>query len=145
VVIAAHSGLEGSSYDVEAQGWRPRTQMADARRERPGIDVIFLGHTHRELADTTIAGTLILQARNWAASLAVAELDVVAPRRTVAGDRPDAARSARQLPDARAERFETALAPAHNAPLDYVGRSSGTPPASGAPAGRGWRTHRSSI
>lgn len=78
VVIAAHSGLEGSSYDTVATGVPVENAAAALAHEVPGIDVIFMGHTHRELADTTIAGTLLLQARNWATSLAVAEVEVAA-------------------------------------------------------------------
>ena len=45
-------------------------RRARLAREVPGIDVVFLGHTHQELADTTINGVLFTQAGNWAQSLA---------------------------------------------------------------------------
>ncbi|MBW3631221.1 MAG: metallophosphoesterase, partial [Gemmatimonadetes bacterium] len=76
VVVAAHSGLEGSSYDTVATRVPVENAAAAMAREVPGLDVIFMGHTHRELADTTISGVLLLQARNWATSLAVAELQL---------------------------------------------------------------------
>jgi 2',3'-cyclic-nucleotide 2'-phosphodiesterase (5'-nucleotidase family) len=42
--------------------------------EVPGIDLIFLGHTHRQLADSTINGVLFTQAGQWAQALAQARL-----------------------------------------------------------------------
>jgi 2',3'-cyclic-nucleotide 2'-phosphodiesterase/3'-nucleotidase/5'-nucleotidase len=74
VVVLSHGGLEGTNYDTVTTGLPPENAAADLARQVPDIDVIFLGHTHRELADTTIAGVLLTQAKNWAASLAVATL-----------------------------------------------------------------------
>src|SRR5690606_36172982 len=48
VVVAAHSGLEGSSYDTAATGVPVENAAVAMAREIPGIDVIFMGHTHRE-------------------------------------------------------------------------------------------------
>lgn len=126
VVVAAHSGLEGTSYDTLATGLTPENVMGRLPLEVPGIDVIFLGHTHRELADTTIGGTLVLQAGNWARSLAVAELTLAAERggpwRVVARQglllRPDPSWSARWL--------EAALTDAHERARAYVARTIGT-------------------
>jgi 2',3'-cyclic-nucleotide 2'-phosphodiesterase (5'-nucleotidase family) len=126
VVVAAHSGLEGSSYDTAATGVPVENAAAAMAKEIPGIDVIFMGHTHREVADTTIAGTLVMQAKNWATSLAVAELEVVADEegewRVVEKHgrilRPDMTRSA--------PRLEVALADAHERTRAYVARTIGT-------------------
>jgi 2',3'-cyclic-nucleotide 2'-phosphodiesterase/3'-nucleotidase/5'-nucleotidase len=68
VVVLSHGGLAGSSYT----GLPPENASAALAREVPGIDVIFMGHTHREVADTSINGVLLLQARNYARSLALA-------------------------------------------------------------------------
>jgi 2',3'-cyclic-nucleotide 2'-phosphodiesterase (5'-nucleotidase family) len=76
VVVLSHGGLQGTSYDTVTTGLPPENAAAALAHEAPGIDVIFMGHTHRELADTTINGVLLTQARNWAASLAVATLHV---------------------------------------------------------------------
>jgi 2',3'-cyclic-nucleotide 2'-phosphodiesterase (5'-nucleotidase family) len=76
VVVAAHSGFEGTSYDAATTGLGAENRMADAAREVPGIDVVFLGHTHRELADSVINDVLFLQAGARAASLAVATLEL---------------------------------------------------------------------
>lgn len=126
VVVAAHSGLEGSSYDAAATGVPVENAAAAMAREVPGIDVIFMGHTHRELADTSIAGVLLLQARNWATSLALAELQMVAEE---GGDwrvaakrgairRPDPARSSAQLTQLLSGPHERARA--------YVARTIGS-------------------
>jgi 2',3'-cyclic-nucleotide 2'-phosphodiesterase/3'-nucleotidase/5'-nucleotidase len=83
VVVLSHGGLEGTSYDTVTTGLPPENAAAELARQVPEIDVIFLGHTHRELADTTIGGVLLTQAKNWATSLAVATLSA---RRVAHGD-----------------------------------------------------------
>lgn len=128
VVIAAHSGLEGSSYDSATTGIPTENAALAMAREVPGIDVIFMGHTHRELADTTVAGVLLLQARNWATSLAVAQIDVAAeagaPWRVVGKRgtirRPDLRRSS--------ETLTRLLTPAHERARQYVARPIGESP-----------------
>lgn len=77
IVVLSHGGLEGTSYDTVTTGLPPENAAAQLARDVPDIDVIFLGHTHRELADTTINGVLLTQARNWARSLAAVTLEVV--------------------------------------------------------------------
>ena len=74
VVVLSHGGLDGTSYDTVTTGLPPENAAAELARRVPAIDVIFLGHTHRELADTTINGVLLTQALNWGGSLAVATL-----------------------------------------------------------------------
>jgi 2',3'-cyclic-nucleotide 2'-phosphodiesterase/3'-nucleotidase/5'-nucleotidase len=82
VVVLSHGGLEGTSYDTLATGVAPENVVARLVDEVPGIDVVFLGHTHRELADSTLVsaanpqGVLLTQAGNWARSLAVATLSL---------------------------------------------------------------------
>jgi 2',3'-cyclic-nucleotide 2'-phosphodiesterase / 3'-nucleotidase / 5'-nucleotidase len=72
VVVLSHGGLQGTSYDTVTTGLAPENAAAELARQEPGIDVIFMGHTHRELADTTINGVLLTQAGHWARSLAAA-------------------------------------------------------------------------
>ncbi|MDQ3950172.1 MAG: 5'-nucleotidase C-terminal domain-containing protein, partial [Gemmatimonadota bacterium] len=75
VVAVLHSGLnEPASYDTASTGLPGENVSARVAREVPGIDVIVYGHSHRELADTVIAGVLLMQPRNWATNTAVAEL-----------------------------------------------------------------------
>ena len=125
VMIAAHSGLEGSSYDTAATGVPTENAAAAMAREVPGIDVIFMGHTHREVADTTINGVLVQQAKNWGTSLAVSELDLRwdAGRWTVAGKR---GRILRPAPGSTSPRLEAALAEAHERTRAYVAQVIGT-------------------
>lgn len=125
VVVAAHSGLEGSSYDTAATKVAAENDAARMAREVPGIDVVFLGHTHRELADTAIGGTLLLQAKNWGTSLAVAELSLARERDAwrVTGKR---GRILKPRADARAPALEAVLAEAHERTKAYVTRRIGT-------------------
>lgn len=78
VLVVLHSGLDGaSSYDTATTGVASENVSARVARAVPGIDVIVFGHSHRELADTTIAGVLLQQPRNFAGSLSVATLTLV--------------------------------------------------------------------
>jgi 2',3'-cyclic-nucleotide 2'-phosphodiesterase (5'-nucleotidase family) len=75
VVVVAHAGLSGeSSYDTVSTGMPSENPMARVAREVAGIDVLVVGHSHREMADTTINGVLLIQPRNWATSVAVARV-----------------------------------------------------------------------
>jgi 2',3'-cyclic-nucleotide 2'-phosphodiesterase (5'-nucleotidase family) len=73
VIIAAHSGFEGTSYDMETTGLGPENQMAQVAREVPGIDAIFLGHSHREVADSVLHGVRFAQGGAHGRSLATVE------------------------------------------------------------------------
>ena len=125
VLVAAHSGLEGSSYDTAATGVPAENAASAMAREIPGIDVIFMGHTHRELADTTINGVLVQQAKNWGTSLAVAELDLrwADGRWTVVRKRGTVLRPAE---GSTSPRLEAALAQAHARTRAYVSQVVGT-------------------
>lgn len=126
VLVAAHSGLEGSSYDTAATHVPAENAAADMAREVPGIDVIFMGHTHREVADTTINGVLVLQAKNWGASLAVATLEL---RQSGDGRWRVAEKHGRILRPAEGRvdaRLQAALAEAHRRTQEYVSRQIGT-------------------
>ena len=75
VVAVLHSGLDGvSSYDTVSTGVPSENVSARVAREVPGIDVLVVGHSHREVADTTIGGVLVMQPKNWATSVSVAHL-----------------------------------------------------------------------
>ena len=75
VVVTVHSGLgEPSSYDTVTTGIPSENVSARLAREVPGIDLVVYGHSHKEMADTVIGSTLLVQAKNWAASVAVAHL-----------------------------------------------------------------------
>jgi len=126
VLVAAHSGLEGSSYDTAATHVPAENAAAAMAREVPGIDVIFMGHTHRELADTTLAGVLVLQAKNWGASLAVATLEL---QESGDGGWRVAQKHGRILHPVEGQvdaRLRAALADAHRRTQEYVSRQIGT-------------------
>ncbi|HKO15640.1 MAG TPA: 5'-nucleotidase C-terminal domain-containing protein [Gemmatimonadaceae bacterium] len=85
VVAVLHSGLdEPSSYDTAATGVASENVSARVAREVPGIDLIVYGHSHKQMADTVIGSTLLMQPKNWAGSVGVAHLRVV---RDAAGGR----------------------------------------------------------
>lgn len=77
VIVVLHSGLRGaSSYDTSLTGAASENVTAQVAREVEGIDLIVFGHSHREVADTTIGTTLLVQPRNWAGSVGVAHLEL---------------------------------------------------------------------
>jgi 2',3'-cyclic-nucleotide 2'-phosphodiesterase (5'-nucleotidase family) len=77
IVVVIHSGLDGpSSYDTVTTGVPSENVSARIAREVPGIDLLVLGHSHAEVADTTIGTTLVMQPKNYATSVGVAHLTV---------------------------------------------------------------------
>jgi 2',3'-cyclic-nucleotide 2'-phosphodiesterase/3'-nucleotidase len=75
IVVVVHSGLdEPSSYDTVATSVPSENVAARLAHEVPGIDLIVYGHSHKQMADTLIGGTLLMQPKNWATSVAVAHL-----------------------------------------------------------------------
>ncbi|MFI5243550.1 MAG: metallophosphoesterase, partial [Gemmatimonadales bacterium] len=75
IVVVVHTGLgEPSSYDTVATRLPSENVAAAIARAVPGVDLIVYGHSHKQMADTVIAGTLLMQPRNWATSVAIAEL-----------------------------------------------------------------------
>ncbi len=75
-VLVVHAGLDDeSSYPPGAAP--PENRVAAAIRAAPDLDLAVIGHTHREIADSTVGRTLVVQPRNWAQSVAVAELVLV--------------------------------------------------------------------
>ena len=75
VVVLLHSGLDGAAtYDTVSTGLPSENVAARVPREIDGINLVVYGHSHRELVDSTINGALLVQPRNWAASVAVATL-----------------------------------------------------------------------
>jgi 2',3'-cyclic-nucleotide 2'-phosphodiesterase / 3'-nucleotidase / 5'-nucleotidase len=76
VVVLSHGTFEGSSYDAEAAGLPAENAGKQMAQQIPGIDVVFLGHSHQQLRDTTINGVLFTQAGQWAQALALAKVTV---------------------------------------------------------------------
>lgn len=67
VVIAMHMGLEENILNgIPHPGQVPSENAAfRIAREVPGIDVILMGHTHREVPALNINGVLLTQAGRW--------------------------------------------------------------------------------
>lgn len=75
IVVLVHSGLnEPASYDTVATSLPSENVAARLAHEVPGIDLVVYGHSHKQMADTVIGTTLLMQPRNWATSVAVAHL-----------------------------------------------------------------------
>jgi 2',3'-cyclic-nucleotide 2'-phosphodiesterase (5'-nucleotidase family) len=75
VIVLLHSGLsEAATYDTTATGLPSENVAARVPREIDGIDLVVYGHSHRELVDSTINGALLIQPRNWAATVGLATL-----------------------------------------------------------------------
>ena len=76
VVIAMHMGLGEDMRTGEANpGQVPNENQAVAiAKEVPGVDVIFMGHTHRDTPSLYINNVLLTQANHWGRHLARADL-----------------------------------------------------------------------
>ncbi|NUQ20149.1 MAG: hypothetical protein HOQ09_04230 [Gemmatimonadaceae bacterium] len=78
VVVTVHSGLdEASSYDTASSGVPSENVAARVAREVPGLALVVYGHSHKQNAGAMIGDTRVIQAKNWAGSVAWAELPVV--------------------------------------------------------------------
>lgn len=128
VIVLLHSGLdEPSSYDTVTTAVASENVSARVAREVPGIDLIVFGHSHKELADSTIGGVLLIQPKNWATSLGVARLRLT---------RDDnhwrvVEKHGQLVPAARHAENAAVLAAtnaAHNATVAYVTEPIGTTP-----------------
>ncbi|MGH7567748.1 MAG: 5'-nucleotidase C-terminal domain-containing protein, partial [Gemmatimonadales bacterium] len=76
-VVLIHSGLGGgSSYDTTGIGEENAAVVLAGVDPRP--DVVIVGHSHRQLRDSVINGVHFVQPRNWALSLAVVHVWLVA-------------------------------------------------------------------
>ena len=71
VVIAMHMGLEEDILTGTRAPGQVENENAAVRiaREVPGVDLILMGHTHREVPSLTINGVLLTQAGRWGDNL----------------------------------------------------------------------------
>ncbi len=76
VVIAMHMGLGEDLRTGEVNpGQVPHENEAvSIANQVPGVDVIFMGHTHRDVPSLYINGVLLTQANHWGRHLARADL-----------------------------------------------------------------------
>lgn len=138
VVVSVHSGLdEPSSYDTLTTGVASENVAARLAREVGGIDLIVYGHSHKEMADTIIGSTMLVQPKNWATSVSVAHLEMVpdAGRWRVASKRASLVRTVRH-PESQA--VVAATEASHRATIAYATTSIGTTPVA-------WRADSSRV
>jgi 2',3'-cyclic-nucleotide 2'-phosphodiesterase / 3'-nucleotidase len=96
VVIAMHMGLGEDLRTGETSPGQVahENEAISIAKEVPGVDVIFMGHTHRDVPSLYLNGVLLTQANYWGKNLARADLYL---QKTDAGWRVYA-KSARTLP-----------------------------------------------
>jgi len=76
VVVAMHMGIEEDlRTGIPNPSSVPNENAAVAiARQVPGVDVILMGHTHREITDLFVNGVLLTQANRWASHVARVDL-----------------------------------------------------------------------
>jgi 2',3'-cyclic-nucleotide 2'-phosphodiesterase/3'-nucleotidase len=76
VIVAMHMGLEADlRTGIPTPGQVPNENAAIAIASQvPGVDLILMGHTHREVPSVVINSTLLAQANLWGRHLARADL-----------------------------------------------------------------------
>ena len=76
VVIAMHMGTEEDlRTGIASPSQVPNENAAlTIARQVPGVDVILMGHTHREVGDLFVNGVLLTQANRWASHVARVDL-----------------------------------------------------------------------
>lgn len=128
VVVVMHSGLSGeSSYDTVTTRVPSENVAARVAREVRGVDLVVFGHSHREVADTTINGVMLVQPRNWATSVSVATITL---ERAGTRWKPVAKRGVIVAAAGHAEHpvVVDAVAPKHAAAVAWVNQTLGTTP-----------------
>jgi 2',3'-cyclic-nucleotide 2'-phosphodiesterase / 3'-nucleotidase len=98
VVIAMHMGLEedlrtGTTSPSQVPNENAAVAIA---RQVPGVDVILMGHTHREVPALIVNGVLLTQANRWASH--VARVDAYFEKNESDGRWHVVAKSARTIP-----------------------------------------------
>jgi 2',3'-cyclic-nucleotide 2'-phosphodiesterase (5'-nucleotidase family) len=129
IVVVLHSGLdEPSSYDTVSTGVASENVAARVATGITGIDVVVYGHSHRENRGQKIGGTLLIQPKNWATSVAVVTLPLtcsVNHRWIAAGATGSLIQSVNHAEDPAVMR---AVSRAHVATVAYVKSPIGTTP-----------------
>ncbi len=76
VIVAAHFGVEENlgTGRMAAGDFTGENAALALARSVPGIDVLFLGHTHRNVPALVVNGVLLVQAGRWGDHLARADL-----------------------------------------------------------------------
>src|SRR5688500_5826439 len=78
-VVLIHSGLAGdATYDTAAIGPENVAARLAALQQKP--DLVVVGHSHREVRETVIAGVHFVQPTQWAQGVSVMHVDLVRER-----------------------------------------------------------------
>lgn len=129
VIIAMHMGVEADLRTGEVNpGQMPSENAAVAIAETvPGVDVILMGHTHREVPSLFINGVLLAQAEKWGHF--VARVDVFLEKSNSSGRWKVAAKASRTItvgdkvePDPEVIRIAE---PYHRETQEWLGRVIG--------------------
>src|SRR5438132_863398 len=127
VVIAMHMGVEEDLRTGQINPSQvPNENAAIAiARHVPGVDIILMGHTHREVSSLVVNGVLLTQANRWASH--VARVDVYFEQ--VGGRWRVIARSARTIPVTEKTTLDPEIAklgePYDKETQDWLSRSIG--------------------
>ncbi|MEO6878579.1 MAG: 5'-nucleotidase C-terminal domain-containing protein, partial [Gemmatimonadaceae bacterium] len=128
IIVIVHSGLnEPSSYDTVGTTIGSENVAARLAREVPGIDLIVYGHSHKQMADTVIGSTLLMQPKNWAENVAVAHLTMERAR----GSWRVVARRSQLIPSLHHSENAAVLAATaagHRRAVQYANTAIGTTP-----------------
>jgi 2',3'-cyclic-nucleotide 2'-phosphodiesterase (5'-nucleotidase family) len=132
VAIAMHMGTEedlrtGSTSPSQV----PNENAAVAiSRQVPGIDVILMGHTHRDVPSVIVNGVLLTQASRWASHLARADIYL---EKTRADRWQVIAKQSRTIPVTEKTAIDPEIAqlgqPYDKETQDWLGRTIGESPA----------------
>lgn len=130
VVVALHGGVEedlATGRPASVGDFAGENAALALAREVPGLDVLFLGHTHRDIPALVVNGALLAQAGRWGDRLARIDLTFA---RDSGGNWILAAKAARSLPvqaDTPADPAVLALAePYHRETQEWLARTIGT-------------------
>jgi 2',3'-cyclic-nucleotide 2'-phosphodiesterase/3'-nucleotidase len=129
VAITMHMGIE---EDLRT-GTRSPSQVANENaaiaiaRQVPGVDVILMGHTHREIPSLLVNGVLLTQANRWASHLA--RVDVYLEKNGVDGRWSVMAKQSRTIPVTEKTAIDPEIAqlgqPYDKETQDWLGRRIG--------------------
>jgi 2',3'-cyclic-nucleotide 2'-phosphodiesterase / 3'-nucleotidase / 5'-nucleotidase len=135
-VVLAHSGMdEPASYDTTGVGGENVAGVFARLPVRP--DLVVVGHSHREMRDSVLAGVHFVQPRPNGTSLSITHIVLIreGERWRAARFRSDLVSTGKVAPSPRATQR---LASAHRAVLEWldtpVGRATGSMPAAAARA-----------
>jgi 2',3'-cyclic-nucleotide 2'-phosphodiesterase/3'-nucleotidase len=128
VILAVHCGIEEDLATGKPTRDFPGENAALAlAREVPGLNLIFMGHTHRDIPALWVNGVLLVQAGRWGDRLARADLTF---SRETGGAWTLAAQAAHTIPvraDTPADPAILALIePYHRETQAWLGRTIGT-------------------